>query len=86
MAPASTISAISVNSLPSLFFVADPIGSTRAGCPSALSSRDCIDEALSITGFVFGIAQIVVNPPLAAAFEPEATVSLYSNPGSLRWQ
>jgi len=41
-------------------------------------------EALSLTGSVFGIAQIDVKPPATAAFAPEAIVSLYSSPGSRR--
>ena len=85
-APTSTISAISVSSFPSLFFVAEPIGSTRAGCTLALSSRNCIEVASSVTGSVFGMAQMVVKPPLIAAAEPDFTVSLCSKPGSLRWQ
>ena len=35
-------------------------------------------------GSVFGMAQTEVKPPLTAAFVPEAIVSLYSSPGSLR--
>ena len=38
----------------------------------------------AITGFVFGIAQIVVTPPCTAALPPVSSVSLYSSPGSLR--
>ena len=38
----------------------------------------------SIVGFVFGIQQTVVNPPLAALLLPVSIVSLYSNPGSLK--
>ena len=41
---------------------------------------------LSGVGFVFGIGQIVVNPPLTALFDPVSIVSLCSNPGSLKWQ
>ena len=32
------------------------------------------------------MAQTVVNPPAAAALVPVAIVSLYSNPGSRKWQ
>src|SRR5437879_1857747 len=39
---------------------------------------------LSVTGSVFGIAQIAVNPPAAAARAPLATVSSSSLPGSRR--
>ena len=42
-------------------------------------------SALSGTGLVFGIGQIVVYPPFAAAMEPVAMVSLCSLPGSRRW-
>ena len=38
-----------------------------------------------MTGFVLGIAQIVVNPPQAAACEPVPISSLYVCPGSRRW-
>ena len=39
-----------------------------------------------MVGSVLGMAQSVVNPPLAAAAVPVAMVSLYSKPGSRRWQ
>ena len=42
-------------------------------------------STVSGTGLVFGIAQIVVNPPLAAAFVPVSIVSLCSPPGSRKW-
>ena len=40
---------------------------------------------MSATGKVFAIADIAVNPPLAAAMLPVATVSESSRPGSRRW-
>ena len=43
-------------------------------------------SGLSGVGFVFGIGQIVVNPPATALFEPVSIVSLCSPPGSLKWQ
>ena len=45
---------------------------------------DILRAGESITGFVFGIGHIVVTPPFAAACAPVITVSLYSNPGSLK--
>ncbi|MNH47292.1 hypothetical protein D3C79_1104550 [compost metagenome] len=42
----------------------------------------CMFSTESGTGFVLGIAQIVVKPPFAADAEPVAMVSLCSNPGS----
>ena len=41
--------------------------------------------ALSFTGDVFGMQQMEVNPPAAAAREPLSMVSAYSKPGSRRW-
>ena len=43
-------------------------------------------DLVSIGGIVFGIAHIVVKPPAAAAEVPVSIVSLYSCPGSLKWQ
>src|SRR4051794_20641972 len=40
--------------------------------------------ALSFTGLVFGMQQMDVNPPAAAAREPLSMVSACSNPGSRR--
>ncbi len=40
--------------------------------------------ALSLTGFVLGIAHTAVKPPAAAARVPVAIVSLSSRPGSRR--
>ena len=46
----------------------------------------CKIIALSGVGFVFGIGQIVVKPPLTALLAPVSIVSLCSKPGSLKWQ
>src|ERR1051326_8520560 len=60
-----------------------PIGWTRAP-PARPDCRTMKPTAawLSVTGSVFGIAQIAVNPPTAAACAPVATVSSSSFPGS----
>src|SRR3989339_668236 len=42
--------------------------------------------ALSLTGLVLAMQQTEVNPPATAAAVPDSMVSLYSKPGSLRWQ
>ena len=42
-------------------------------------------SAVSGTGFKFGIAHTVVKPPRAAERVPASIVSLYVNPGSLKW-
>ena len=85
--PASANSDISDSSSPSLFFVMAPIGRTLIQ-PSffALSSTNSTIALESITGLVLGMAQTVVKPPCAAALVPVAMVSLYSKPGSRRWQ
>ncbi len=38
-----------------------------------------------VGGNVFGISNIVVMPPFAAAIEPERKSSLCVRPGSLKW-
>ena len=85
--PASANSAISDSSLPSDPLVTHPIGSTRTA-PSvrAFSSTYSTVARVCMVGSVLGIAHTVVNPPFAAARVPLATVSLYSSPGSRRWQ
>ncbi len=56
-----------------------PMGSTFT-IPSvlALYRINSVTEALSFTGFVFGMHTIVVKPPAAAASHPVLIVSLYS--------
>ena len=57
------------------------------GCPLRqliLTGEGNSDSAVTVTGFVFGIASTVVNPPCAAAAAPVSTVSLYVCPGSLK--
>ena len=62
-----------------------PTGCTRASpAAAARASTSSVTDALSFTGFVFGIAQTAVKPPATAARAPVATVSLYSCPGSRR--
>ncbi len=79
MMPASFISPISASSVPSEFFVIAPMGKTLARpARSACSITNLVTAAWSFTGFVFGIAQTVVNPPATAAAAPLAIVSLYS--------
>ncbi len=63
------------------------MGHTRT--PAARLARSTIDLvtlALSFTGRVFGIGQIAVNPPCAAALVPVTIVSEASPPGSRKWQ
>ena len=50
------------------------------------ADNSALDAAVSMVGLVFGMAQMVVNPPAAAALVPLAIVSLSSKPGSRRWQ
>ena len=67
------------------YFVTAPIGKTFASCaawPWSMMKR--VTAGLSFTGSVFGIAQMLVQPPATAADAPVATVSLYSCPGSRR--
>ena len=85
--PASAISPISASSVPIEPLVIAPMGNTLQNpaffaCPMMNS----VTERLSFTGLVFGIQQMVVNPPAAAARAPDAMSSLYSKPGSRRWQ
>ena len=85
IAPASFIALKSTNSSPFSPFVIDENGSTLHKFTAFAFSIIIFNvSTLSGTGFVFGIGQIVVNPPATALFEPVSIVSLYSNPGSLR--
>ena len=60
------------------------IGSTLISVTSfALSIIYLTISTLSIAGLVLGMAQTVVNPPLAAALAPVRIVSLCSKSGSL---
>ena len=87
MAPACASSHISASSFPLLPLVTQPMGSTLT-VPSwrAFSRTKSTVARVSIVGSVLGMAQTVVNPPRAAAAVPVAMVSLYSKPGSRRWQ
>ena len=49
------------------------------------SSASLRDSALVIAGFVFGIAQTMVNPPARAALVPVTMSSLWQPPGSRKW-
>jgi len=58
------------------------MGKTRIRASSEISCCNILSEPVSsITGLVLGMAQIVVNPPAAAASDPVLIVSLCSNPG-----
>src|SRR6266404_3921390 len=83
--PASFIAAISAIASPLLPTDAAPIGHTRT-LPWAFvrSTINRVTDALSFTGFVFGIQQTAVNPPRAAARVPLSIVSEDSWPGSRR--
>src|SRR6266850_3460282 len=81
--PASFIAAISAIASPLLPTDAAPIGHTRTLPPAfARSTMNRVTEALSFTGFVFGMQQTAVNPPRAAARVPVSMVSEDSCPGS----
>src|SRR5690242_10244401 len=62
--------------------LAAPMGHTCVAAFRALSAMNRVIEALSCTGFVFGMQQTAVNPPRAAASVPVAIVSEDSWPGS----
>src|SRR5712664_2584035 len=83
--PASFIAAISAIASPLLPTDAAPIGHTRTLPPTfARSKINRVTDALSFTGFVFGMQQTAVNPPRAAARVPVSMVSEDSCPGSRR--
>ncbi len=82
-APAFAIFPILDNSSPFCPFVIAPIGKTCI-TPSLCAFNLIYSTIISLshTGLVFGMQQIVVNPPFAALLVPVAIVSLYSYPGS----
>src|SRR6266568_2655437 len=83
--PACFIEAISAIASPLLSTEAAPMGHTRTLAPAFARSRmKRVTEALSFTGFVFGMQQTAVNPPRAAARVPVSIVSEDSWPGSRR--
>src|SRR5438445_4748070 len=83
--PASFIPAISAMASPLLPIEAAPIGHTRTlPVVFARSRMNRVTEALSFTGFVFGMQQTAVKPPRAAALVPVSIVSEDSCPGSRR--
>src|SRR2546425_6643051 len=66
--PACFIAAISASASPRLPVEAAPMGHTRALAAARARSRmKRVTEALSFTGFVFGMQQTAVKPPRAAA-------------------
>ena len=74
-----------VKFIPSLLIDKAPIGKTRT--VAEFFERLIISETAfseSVAGIVFGIAQIVVNPPAAAAALPDWKFSLCVSPGSLK--
>ena len=77
--------AISEMASPLLPIDAAPIGHTRTlPVACARSKMKRVTEALSFTGFVFGMQQTAVKPPRAAARVPVSMVSDDSWPGSRR--
>src|SRR6266540_7235054 len=86
-APACASSARSASSRPARPRVTQAMGRTRtAPCDCAVRRMNSTAAAESMGGSVLGMAQIVVQPPRAAASVPVAIVSLCSKPGSRRWQ
>ncbi len=62
-----------------------PIGKTWVIARRSASFKiKLVTAGLSLTGEVLGIQQIAVNPPTAAASEPDRIVSSSSLPGSRR--
>ena len=85
--PAAASPLRSASSRPARPTVIVPMGRTRTLAPdAALRFTDSINSGESRGGSVLGMAQTVVNPPLAAARVPLSMVSLCSCPGSRRWQ
>src|SRR5579859_3546905 len=83
--PASFIPAISEIASPLLSIEAAPIGHTRTlPVAFARSRMNRVTDALSFTGFVFGMQHTAVKPPFAAARVPVSMVSEDSCPGSRR--
>src|ERR1700674_1189680 len=81
--PASFIAAISAMFSPLLPTDAAPIGHTRTlPVDFARSTINLVTEALSFTGFVFGMQHTAVKPPRAAARVPVSMLSEDSWPGS----
>ena len=78
---------ISEISSPFMPLVAAPIGYTlQLSASLAFLMMPFMTAALSAVGLVLGMQQIDVYPPFAALAVPVAMVSLYSPPGSLKWQ
>ena len=84
IAPASLSSFKSASSSLFIPFVMQAQVLTFIGVFLPFLSTSNISSGLSIGGFVFAMATIVVKPPLAAALAPLAISSLYSKPGSLK--
>ena len=82
IAPAAANASKSTASLLCRPFVIAAIGKTRT-LPSEeiVFASSCSTSTLSSAGLVFGMQQIAVNPPAAAAAVPVAIDSLYSKPG-----
>ena len=86
-APACAMSAISDSSWPFSPRVIVPIGWTRTTPPRrAAVLTHSTSEAVSTVGLVFGMAQMVVKPPAAAARVPDSDRLLVLEAGSRRWQ
>src|SRR5271170_1706257 len=85
--PASFIAAISARASPLLPTEAAPMGQTWTGpAVAARSTMERVTEALSFTGWVFGMQHTAVKPPRAADCVPVSMVSDISWPGSRKWQ
>jgi len=81
--PASFMAAISAMASHWLPMLAEPMGQYARGANHARLVHDKrVMDALSCTGFVFGMQQTAVKPPRAADFVPVSMVSEDSCPGS----
>gem|GEM_PF-4343030 len=80
------ISPSSASSRPASSSVMAPTGITWQWLAATPSVSTCSAvSAVSVTGWVLAIAKTAVNPPRAAARDPDSTVSASSRPGSRRW-
>ena len=83
--PASASASIGASCDPARPTVIAPICSTRTrDSASARRLLAATTSTQSTAGLVFGIAHIVVNPPRAAASDPERKSSFHSSPGVRR--
>ncbi len=85
--PASFNSPISARVSPFSSLVTAPTGKTWVQARSrAWRKMYSVTARVSLTGLVLAMQARAVYPPAAPAIDPVSMVSLYSNPGSRRWQ